>query len=106
MKYLLNGVAIAAALAIAAPVWAQKAPMTPHPSAPHAATHAVKPMKKKHHAAALHHRPVRHHMAQRHHMGRSHATAAGNRMTEQLNREELARIQAGGAGAAPPPHMH
>jgi hypothetical protein len=103
MKYLLNGVAIAAALAIAAPVWAQKPPTPPHAGAPHAATHAAKPMKK-HHAAARHHRPVRHHMAQGHHKGRSHATAAGNRMTEQLNREELARIQAGGAGAPPPPH--
>ena len=38
MKHLLNGVAIAAALAIVAPVWAQtSAPMTPSaPSAPRA----------------------------------------------------------------------
>src|SRR6266851_2074005 len=36
MKHLLNGVAIAAALAIAAPAWAQ-APMTPASGAPKAA---------------------------------------------------------------------
>ena len=41
MKHLLNGVAIAAALAIAAPVWAQ-APMTP--SSPPKAPMAGAPM--------------------------------------------------------------
>jgi hypothetical protein len=41
MKHLLNGVAIAAALAIAAPVWAQTgAPMTPSSRAPAAASTA------------------------------------------------------------------
>ena len=43
MKHLLNGVAIAAALAIAAPAWAQ-APMTPAAkSAPKAAAPAAAP---------------------------------------------------------------
>src|SRR5437762_3269313 len=42
MKHLMNGVAIAAALAIAAPVWAQSgAPMTPSSRAPAAASTAA-----------------------------------------------------------------
>jgi hypothetical protein len=87
MKHLLTGVALAAALAIAAPVWAQTAaPMTPSsppkaaPAAPKAAaaTTAKKPMKK---------------MASRKMM------SSGDAMTEQLNQQELARI----TGAAPAP---
>ena len=91
MKYLLNGVAIAAALAIAAPVWAQ-APKPASPAAPKPA--AAAPM------AGAPMAPM---------AGKQRAKRGGARMakrgpaestTDQLNRQELARIQ-GGGGAAP-----
>lgn len=96
MKHLLNGVAIAAALAIASPVWAQApaAPSAPTTKAPA----ATKPAPHKAMAKQMHHRrPVRR-MARRAHM----KVSPGERMTEQLNREELARIQ-GGAPTPPGP---
>ena len=82
MKQLLNGVAITvAALAIAAPAWAQ-APATP----PAGASTAPAPTTQMH-------RPVRpHHWTK----------GSGDATTDQLNREELARIQ-GGAPMAPAP---
>jgi hypothetical protein len=99
MKHLLNGVAIAAALAIAAPAWAQ-APMTPKaaaPAAPKAAAPAapaagapMAPMASK----MRHKRGATHRMARR---GGPEST------TDQLNREELARIQGGVAAPMPPP---
>ena len=111
MKHLLNGVAIAAALAIAAPVWAQtSAPMTPSaPSAPRApaatapatpspsassAAAPMKPMATKKRAK----RPVQH--AARHGKSRRAAASSGDSMTNQLNRQELSRIQSG--GSSPP----
>ena len=84
MKDLLNGVVIAAALVIAAPAWAQ-APATPAAPAAPAAAAPMAPM-------APAQRPKR---TPTHHVGKS----AGDAMTDQLNHEELARIQ----GAAPPP---
>ncbi len=97
MKHLLNGVAIAAALAIAAPAaWAQ-APMTPKSSAPKAAAPAAAP------TAGAPAAPMA--SKQRHKRGARTAARRGRggavSMTDQLNREELARIQSGG-GAAPP----
>ncbi len=89
MKHLLNGVAIAAALVIAAPAWAQ-APATPtSPAAPSAAapTAPMAPMQR-------HKRPM-------HHQRERIAKTAGDAMTDQLNREELTHLQ--GGGAAPPP---
>jgi hypothetical protein len=96
MKYLLNGVAIAAALAFVAPAWAQPAAAPAAPAAPAKAAPAPakpmgamgdmsmkKPMMKKHR-----------HMAKK--MG-------GDAMTEQLNQQELARITGGGAPMAPAP---
>lgn len=95
MKHLLNGVAIAAALAIAAPAWAQ-APMTPGgaaraPAAGAPATTAAAPAAP---AAKQKHRPMRH-AAKGGKKGKAKASA-GESMTEQLNREELARITGGG----------
>jgi hypothetical protein len=90
MKHLLNGVAIAAALAIAAPVSAQApkaaAPAAPAASAPMA---PMAPMASK----QRHKRGMKRMMAKR---------GAPMSTTDQLNREELARIQGGGAGAMPP----
>jgi hypothetical protein len=90
MKHLLNGVVIAAALAIAAPAWAQ-APMTPKAAAP-AAPAASAPMAPM--ASPMRHKRGMHHMAMHHGMMST---------TDQLNREELARIQGGGAAPMPPP---
>ncbi len=94
MKHLLNGVAIAAALAIAAPAWAQ-APMTPSSSgapkaaAAPAATAAPTASKQRHKRTT--------------HAARKGKMAPGEMMTEQLNREELARLQGGGGPPPPPP---
>ncbi len=96
MKHLLNGVAIAAALAIAAPAaWAQ-APMTPKAAAP-AAPKATAPAAP---TAGAPMAPMA--SKQRHKRGPKRMARRGGAvsMTDQLNREELARIQSG--GAAPP----
>jgi hypothetical protein len=96
MKHLLNGVAIAAALAIAAPAaWAQ-APMTPKaaPAAPKAAAPAAP-------AAGAPMAPTA--SKQRHKRGGKRYARRGGAvsMTDQLNREELARIQSGAPPMAP-----
>ena len=103
MKHLLSGVAIAAALAIAAPAWAQ-APMTPGaPRAPAAAppaTMAAPPAAPK--ASKQRHRPMRQ-AAKGGKKGKGKMKAsAGESMAEQLNREEMARISGGGAPSAAP----
>jgi hypothetical protein len=126
MKHLLNGVAVAAALAIAAPVWAQNpsggnsmgmpgpntggpgltpysggAPAAPAPMPPPSAgapPAANSAMPPAHHA-------VRHARAMHSfHKGMSHKAALTGDTTAQLNREELARIQSGNLSnpAAPP----
>ena len=113
MKHLLTGVAMAAALAIAAPVWAQQnAPMTPGgnnptsgsagPFAPKAAPApapaAAQPMGSKPMAAKPMHRKSMHHVSHR----RGHMSE-GAQMTEQLNAQELARITGGAAAPAAAP---
>ena len=110
MKYLLSGVAVAAALVLAAPVWAQNPSggnavgvpgpnpggpgLTPYSGGapPPAANSAMPPA---HHA--VHHARVMH----AHHMQMSKKAALTGDTTAQLNREELARIQAG-APPSPP----
>jgi hypothetical protein len=109
MKHLLSGVAMAAALAIAAPVWAQNAPssapMTPPPAAAPAspapaakAPAATKPAAAKPAAAKpMAEKPTAkkpmHHMAMHH-------KPKGDQMTEDLNKQELQRLQ-GGVSAPP-----
>jgi hypothetical protein len=119
MNHLLNGVAIAAALAIAGPVWAQNpsggnamgmpgpnpggggltpystgtAPAPGTAAPPPASTSAMPPMHHaQRHAKAMH--AFHKHMAAK-------AALTGD-TTAQLNREELARIQQG-APPAPAP---
>ena len=94
MKHLFNGVAIAAALAIAAPVWAQTgAPMTPSSrapagSAPAASAPAPAPMATKARPKRATHRRV---------VRRSKARMAGSdSMANQLNAQELQRVGGGG----------
>ena len=124
MKHLLNGVAIAAVLAIAAPVWAQTSapatnqygqpmqtqgmpgasqsspsshaamPSAPAPSASSAAA-PMKPMATKKRA-----KRASRQMAARHGKSRRAVASSGDSMTNQLNRQELSRIQSG--GSSPP----
>lgn len=106
MKHLLNGIAIAAVLAVAAPVWAQQGgnPMgTPGPSpggpgltpystgaAPPAATSAQPPMHRaKRHARSAKKVPP--------------GPALTGDVASQLNRQELARLQVGNFSNPPPP---
>jgi hypothetical protein len=120
MKHLLNGVAVAAALAIAAPAWAQNpsggnpmgmpgpntggpgltpysgggAPPAPMPAPSPAANSAMPPMHHRvHHAHAMH----------AFHKGMSRKAAMNGDTTGQLNREELARIQSGNLSNPPAP---
>jgi hypothetical protein len=96
MKHLLNGVAIIATLAIAAPVWAQtSAPMTPSsrapaaaaPAAPAASAAAPAPMATKARHKRVVHRGTRRGMARR---------ASPDSMANQLNAQELQRVGGGG----------
>ena len=106
MKHLLNGVAIAAALAIAAPVWAQ-APSSPSaPKAPAAPAAAAAPAPAAPAAAASAGAPAykqRHKRVHQRYAGRRSYKGGGDMMTDQLNRDELARIQGGGMPMAAPP---
>jgi hypothetical protein len=114
MKHLLNGVAIAAVLAIAGPVWAQAPtggnPMgTPGPNPggpgltpysggapPPAPTSAMPPMHHPMH-------PVKHvHAMHAFHKGMAKKAAMAGDTTAALNREELARINSGETGNPPP----
>jgi hypothetical protein len=97
MKHLLNGVAIAAALAIAAPVWAQApttgqpSPTTGMPKAGTASPSTGTAISKEQKAAMVHKRAMR--RAARHGVPLSSA--------EQLNHEEMLRLQGGGGMPAP-----
>ena len=90
MKHLLSGTAMAAALVIAAPVWAQTAaPMTPSSRTP--ATSAAAPAAP---AAKVRHKRVSHSKATRRGMARK---AGPDSVANQLNAQELSRVQGGGA---------
>ena len=92
MKHLLSGTAIAAALVIAAPVWAQtSAPMNPSTSASPSVSTGT-PMKTH---------KMRSHRA---HMGKQKVSRRGtgrnDNVANQLNAQELAR-SGGGMATAP-----
>lgn len=126
IKHLLNGVAIAAALAIATPVWAQTAGgntyggntmglpgpnpggfPTPSPyDAPGGAYYQVPPRPMHAYTSAMPpaHHAVRHAKAMHaHHKAMVQEAALTGDTAAQLNREELARIQSGAPPAPPPP---
>jgi hypothetical protein len=124
-KHLANGFAIAAALAIASPAWAQGAPpaagasmqganpMTIQPpAAPAAPANPNLPaagagMQGANPMTIPTHHAVRHaHAMHAHHKAMARKAALTGDTTAQLNREELARIQAGTAPPAPPPPQH
>lgn len=99
MRQLLTGAVVAVALGAASMAWAQNpsgggAPPAPAalPPASSAAGAANSPMPAPHHTAAM----------QAFHKRMSHRAAAAGHTTAQLNRRELARIQAGNVGHPPP----
>lgn len=104
MKHLLTGVAIAAALAIAAPAWAQAPAPAPSnaPAANAPAPAAAGAPKPAMTASKQRHKRVVHHGRMASHRRGGGKVGPGDAMTEQLNREELARIQ-GAAPMGPPP---
>src|SRR5712671_4255757 len=92
MKHLLSGTALAAALVIAAPVWAQT-PMTPSSRTP-AATAPEAPM-----ATTAHHKRMRmHHHATARHGKTTRGASPSDNMANQLNAQELGRV----GGSSPP----
>ncbi len=117
MKHLLTGVAVAAALAIAAPVWAQNPSggngmgmPGPNPGGggnltPYSGGGAA-PAPAENSAMPPAHHAVRHAHAMHHfHKGMAHKAALTGDTTAQLNREELARLQAGNTSNPPAPPM-
>jgi hypothetical protein len=132
MRHILNGVAIAAALAFAAPVWAQQggnsmgvpgpspggpgltpystgappaaaAPGAPMAPMPPAESSANPATPGPHH---LHKERAAYHHAKamrNFHRGMAHKAAQTGDTTAALNREELARIQGGNMSNPPPP---
>jgi hypothetical protein len=100
VKCLMNGVAIAAALTFAAPVWAQQqynpaTPGTAGTGAPMPAPAANSATPPVHHA--VHHARAMHAF----HKGMAEKAHLSGDTTGALNRQELARIQSG-APPAPP----
>ncbi len=103
MNCVLRGVAIAAAFALSAPVWAQQGgnPMGmpgPSPGGPGLTPYnagAAPPAATS--AQPLMNRPARHHAM--HAKAMHHGPSSATDKTAQLNRAELARLQ----GGAPPP---
>jgi len=105
MKHLLTGVAVAAALAVAAPVWAQN----PSGGSPNPGGGGAPPAPAENSAVPPMHHAVRHaHAMHGFHKGMAHKAALAGDTTAQLNREELARLQSGAPPSspmAPPPPM-
>jgi len=102
MKYLLNGVAIAAALTIAAPVWAQTstAPMTPSsPAAPAASTSAPMEPRASHRMRAHRRTRTSQHIVRR--RGTARQGGANDNIADQLNAQELSRVGSSTPGMSP-----
>jgi hypothetical protein len=104
MKHLLNGVAIAAALAITAPTLAQAQTPETRPAGPTAAPTGGHAMR--HATTARSHRPQRPMHARRTtsrgmaSVSRSAAASPGDNVANQLNQQELQRLETGPAPAA------
>jgi hypothetical protein len=128
-KHLLGGVAVIAALAFSAPVWAQPANpsggnalglpgpnpggpgLTPYSGGAPRPTAAPPPsMSETTSATPPVHRHARaHHVVSTHQMLHAHGPKSGTDTTAQLNQAELARLQSGAPPMppqmAPPPPM-
>jgi hypothetical protein len=91
MKHLLSGTAIAAALIIAAPVWAQTSAIPMRPSAAPSATSAPNDTMGSHMRI--------HRVKARHHARRRGSARASDNMANQLNAQEATRNAGTGAPA-------
>ena len=116
-KHFLTGVAVIAALALSAPVWAQSANPSggnamglpgPNPGGPGLTPYsggAPRPMAAPPTSATppVHRHAHAHHVVSTHQMLHAHGPKSGTDTTAQLNQAELARLQ---QGAPPmPPQM-
>ena len=116
-KHVLTGVAVIAALALSAPVWAQSANPSggnamglpgPNPGGPGLTPYsggAPRPMAAPPTSATppVHRHAHAHHVVSTHQMLHAHGPKSGTDTTAQLNQAELARLQ---SGAPPmPPQM-
>jgi hypothetical protein len=103
MNHLLTGTAFAAALVIAAPVWAQTPPSgtqpAPYaqPAPPQPAPYAQPAPYKERHAYRKHHKRYVGHMRRYHARG---SGAPNDNVADQLNAQQLGRA-GGGMGGAP-----
>jgi hypothetical protein len=113
-KHLLGGVAVIAALALSAPVWAQPANPSggnamglpgPNPGGPGLTPYSTgaPPPSASDTTSAMppKHRHAPHHVASTHQMLHAHGPKSGTDTTAQLNQAELARLQAGAPAMAP-----
>jgi|SRR5271169_4128380 hypothetical protein len=93
MKHLLSGLAAAAALMVAVPVWAQSAPPAAPPSAAAPAPAPVQSMNRMPAGGrATSERGARGAAARGHHRGHAaHPSAVS--AADQLNRQELSQLQ-------------
>jgi hypothetical protein len=108
MKHLLTGVAVVVVLAISAPVWAQPANPAPSGRMPAGGRETSEPTNIPSTPSAsdtTSAMPPMHHHARKGSHGRmaGHPQSTGS-TADQLNQEELARLQAGNTSmpAAPP----
>jgi hypothetical protein len=128
-KHLLSGVAMIAALALSAPVWAQPANpsggnavglpgpnpggpgLTPYSGGAPRPTAAPPPSMSETTSATppVHRHERAHHVVSTHQMLHAHGPKSGTDTTAQLNQAELARLQSGAPPMppqmAPPPPM-
>jgi hypothetical protein len=107
MKHLLTGVAVVAALAFLAPVWAQPASPSggnavglpgPNPGGPGLTPYSTGAPSASDTSSAMppkHHHAYAHHVVSTHQMLHAHGPKSGTDTTAQLNQAELARLQAG-----------
>ena len=121
-KHFLNGVAVIAALALSAPVWAQ--PVSPEPTGrgfgpkasggnyipPSATPPAATEPSSTSATPPKHHHARAHHVVSTHKLLHAHGPKSGTDATAQLNEAELARLRQGAppmapAGQAPPPEQ-
>jgi hypothetical protein len=114
-KHLLTSVAVIAALALSAPVWAQSGGNSvglpgPNPGGPGLTPYSTgAPTGESTSVAPPHHCHARtHHAARAHHyvisthaLLHAHGPRSGTDTTPQLNQAELARVQSGAPAMAP-----
>jgi hypothetical protein len=95
MKHLLSGVVAAALAVVFAPGWTQVSAANQVAAASMSDASTTSAMPPKHRSVRVHH-----HSAGGVKMG---SRSGGNTMADQLNQQELSRLQSGGSMPAPEP---